>query len=65
MGCRLRESRIRLADINRRIEHSNSLADQINSMPPGPERESLYQDWLALSGPLEADIARWEADAAI
>jgi len=51
----------RIDDFNRRVDRANTLAQQINSMPPGPSRDALIREWSALRDQIELERPQLEA----
>lgn len=51
----------RIDDFNRRVDRANAMAQQINSMPPGPARDALLREWAALRNQIEAERPQLEA----
>ncbi|WP_158004058.1 D-alanyl-D-alanine carboxypeptidase family protein [Methylobacterium indicum] len=51
----------RLDDFDYRVQQTNELANRVNSMPPGVDRDRLYYQWLQMSQQLENERPGLEA----
>jgi predicted nucleic acid-binding Zn-ribbon protein len=54
---------VRIDNFNQRVAYANDLAQKVNQLPPGDERNRLYNEWQQLSQQIEAE--RPGLDAAV